>query len=85
MSCCTIIMSIVTEEGRPLVWIGSPSGRHQGDEGVSAGDVGGQAVQADLGTYPIQHAEHDLHGVGHVCRSKHKHTFRYISAIPDSI
>lgn len=59
-------MIIFTEEGRPLVWIGSPPGCHQRDEGVSAGDVSGQAVQADLGPRSIQHAEHDLHGVGHL-------------------
>lgn len=67
MPCCAIKkMIIFTEEGRPLVGIGRPSGCHQRDEGVSAGDVSGQAVQADLGTRPIQHAEHDLHGVGHL-------------------
>lgn len=63
---CTMKVMILTEEGRPPFWIGGPSGCHQTDEGVSAGDVKGQAVQADLGTHPVQHAEHDLHGVGHL-------------------
>lgn len=59
-------MIIFTEEGRPLVWIGRPPGSHQRNEGVSTGDFSGQTVQADLGTHPAQHAEHDLHGVGHL-------------------
>lgn len=56
----------LTEKAGSILWVGSPAAGHQVDEGVSAGDHSGQAVQAGVGTHPTQHAEHDLHGVGHL-------------------
>lgn len=57
----------LTEEGLPFVGVSGPAESHEVDESLPAGDVPWQTVQAYVGTYPTQNAEHDLHGVGRLC------------------
>lgn len=57
----------LTEKAGPFVRVGGPAAGHEVDECLPAGDVPWQTVQAYVGTYPTQNAEHDLHGVGRLC------------------
>ncbi len=60
----------LTEKGGPFIWVGGPAAGHEVNEGLSAGDVCCQTVQARVGSRSAENAEHDLHGIGGLCSQR---------------
>lgn len=60
----------LTEKGGPFIWVGGPAAGHEVNEGLSAGDVCWQTVQARVGSRSAENTEHDLHGIGGLCSQR---------------